>query len=148
VSGQQHALAVIYPRKRSGTHFTEGWVGPRAGLDGRKISSPTGIRSRTVQPVAQSLYRLSYRAHRLNEVQILNLLYLFIKYRPFIVWRGNESTCDVIKLIRLRTETGSTDCFITVLDNVREARIRDVGLLTKRKYDKMDCVCRFNYMPS
>ena len=24
---------------------------------------PTGIRSRTVQPVAQSLYRLSYRAH-------------------------------------------------------------------------------------
>jgi len=25
---------------------------------------PTGIRYRTVQPVAQSLYRLSYRAHR------------------------------------------------------------------------------------
>ena len=25
---------------------------------------PTGIRSRTVQPVAQSLYRLSYRAHK------------------------------------------------------------------------------------
>jgi len=38
-------------------------VGPRAGLDGRKISPPTGIRSRTVQPVAQSLYRLSYPAH-------------------------------------------------------------------------------------
>ena len=27
---------------------------------------PTGIRSRTVQPVAQSLYRLSYRAHTLQ----------------------------------------------------------------------------------
>ena len=26
-------------------------MGPRAGLDGQKISSPTGIRSRTVQPV-------------------------------------------------------------------------------------------------
>ena len=38
-------------------------MGPRAGLDGRKISPPTGIRSRTVQPVAQSLYRLSYLAH-------------------------------------------------------------------------------------
>jgi len=44
----------VPPRK---THFTGGWVGPRAGL------VPTGIRSRTVQPVAQSLYRLSYRAH-------------------------------------------------------------------------------------
>jgi len=25
------------------THFTGGWVGPRAGLDGRKISSPPGF---------------------------------------------------------------------------------------------------------
>jgi len=29
-------------------------VGPRAGLDGRKNLVPIGIRSRTVQPVAQS----------------------------------------------------------------------------------------------
>ena len=28
------------PRERPCTHFTERWVGPRAGLDGRKISSP------------------------------------------------------------------------------------------------------------
>jgi hypothetical protein len=34
----------------------------------RKISPPTGIRSPTVQPVAQSLYRLSYRAHCSNGV--------------------------------------------------------------------------------
>jgi len=40
VSGQQHAPAALYPRQRHGTHFTGGWVGPRAGLDGRKISSP------------------------------------------------------------------------------------------------------------
>ena len=40
VSGQQHAPAALYPRERPGTHFTEGWVGPRADLDGRKISSP------------------------------------------------------------------------------------------------------------
>ena len=30
----------LYPQERPGTHFTRGWVGPRAGLDGRKISSP------------------------------------------------------------------------------------------------------------
>ena len=38
VSGQQHAPAVLYPRERPGTHCTGGWVVPRAGLDGRKIS--------------------------------------------------------------------------------------------------------------
>ena len=43
VSGQQHALTTLYPRGRPGTNFTVGWVGPRAGLDGRKISSPQGL---------------------------------------------------------------------------------------------------------
>ena len=43
VSGQQNAPAALYPRERPGTHFTGGWVGPRAGLDGRKISSPLGF---------------------------------------------------------------------------------------------------------
>ena len=29
--------------ERPGTHFPGGWMGPRAGLDGRKISSPSGF---------------------------------------------------------------------------------------------------------
>ena len=37
VSGQQHAPAALYPRERPGTHFTGGWVGPRAGLDDGKF---------------------------------------------------------------------------------------------------------------
>ena len=28
VGGQRHAPAVLPPRKRFGTHFTGGWVGP------------------------------------------------------------------------------------------------------------------------
>jgi len=43
MSGQQHAPAALYPRERPGAHFTGGWVGPKAGLDGRKISSPPGF---------------------------------------------------------------------------------------------------------
>ena len=43
VSGQQHAPAALHPRERPGTHITGGWVGHRAGLDGRKISSPPGF---------------------------------------------------------------------------------------------------------
>ena len=63
MSGQQHAPAALYPRERPGTHCTGGWVGPRAGLEGREISPPPGFDPRTIQPVAQSLYRLSYPAH-------------------------------------------------------------------------------------
>ena len=43
MSGQQHAPAALYLRERPGTHFTGGCVGLRAGLDGRKISSPLGF---------------------------------------------------------------------------------------------------------
>ena len=50
VSGQQHAPAALYPRENPGTHFTGGWVGPKAGLDGRKISSPPGFDSGPSSP--------------------------------------------------------------------------------------------------
>jgi hypothetical protein len=43
VSDQQHAPAALCTRERPDTHFTGGWVGPRAGLDGRKILSPPGF---------------------------------------------------------------------------------------------------------
>ena len=43
--------AALYTRERLGTHYTGGWVGPRAGLDGAENLVPTGIRSRTIQPV-------------------------------------------------------------------------------------------------
>ena len=45
VSGQLQAPAVLYSRERPGTHCIGVCVGPRAGLNGRKISPPTGIRS-------------------------------------------------------------------------------------------------------
>jgi hypothetical protein len=44
----------LYPRERPGTHLIGGWVGPRASPDfphPENLAS-TGIRSRTVQPVA------------------------------------------------------------------------------------------------
>ena len=43
VSGQQHASAAFHPWEIPGTHFTGGWVGPSAGLGGRKISSTSGF---------------------------------------------------------------------------------------------------------
>ena len=55
VSGQQHAPAALYPRERPDTHFTEGWVGPRAGLDGRKISSPPGSDPGPLSPLSVTI---------------------------------------------------------------------------------------------
>jgi hypothetical protein len=73
--GQQHAPAALYPRERPGTYCTGGRVGPRAGPENLV---PTGIRSRTVQPVAQSLYRLSYPAHIWYIVQIIIIIIIII----------------------------------------------------------------------
>jgi hypothetical protein len=54
VSGQRHALAALYPGERThSTHWTGGWVGPRAGLDTKargKSFAPAGNRT----PIARS----------------------------------------------------------------------------------------------
>jgi hypothetical protein len=46
VSGQRHAPAALYPwGKDPSTHWTGGWVAPRAGLEAgarRKILCPCG----------------------------------------------------------------------------------------------------------
>ena len=38
--GQRHAQAALPPGKGSGTYCREGWVGPRAGLDGYGEEKP------------------------------------------------------------------------------------------------------------
>ena len=45
VGGERQATAAVMSGGISGTHFTGGWVGARAGLDGCGKSRPTGIRS-------------------------------------------------------------------------------------------------------
>ena len=60
--GQRHVPAALYPRERSGTHCTGGWVGPRAGLDMCGKSRPTGFRSSDRPARSQSLYRIRSRS--------------------------------------------------------------------------------------
>ena len=53
VGGQRHAPAALTLGKRPRTHFTGGWVGATAGLDGcRKSRPPPGFDPRTFQHVA------------------------------------------------------------------------------------------------
>ena len=68
VSGQQHAPAALYRRERPGAHCTAGWVGPRAGLDAENLV-PTGIRSRTVQPVVSRYTDWATPAHKVGGAQ-------------------------------------------------------------------------------
>ena len=64
--GQCQAPAALYPRERPGTHCTGGWMGPRAGLDrcGKSRPNRDSIPDRPVR--SQSLYRLSYPAHKIK----------------------------------------------------------------------------------
>jgi hypothetical protein len=64
VGGRRHTPAALYPRERSGTHCTGGWMGPRVGLDGYGKSRPH--RDSIPGPSCQieSLYRLSYPAYQ------------------------------------------------------------------------------------
>jgi hypothetical protein len=63
MSGQRQAPAALYPREMTpGTHWTGGWVGPRAGLDtevgGKPLLPLPGIEPRSPRrPVrSQALY--------------------------------------------------------------------------------------------
>ena len=73
MSGQQYAPIALYPRERPGTHCIGGWLGTRAGLDGRKISSPPGFHPGPSTAHSHSLYQLSYLAHFRRQVRMQNV---------------------------------------------------------------------------
>ena len=84
MSGQQHAPAALYPRERSGTHCTGGWLCPRAGLDGRKISPPPGFHHRTVQPVVSRYIEVEIPlGHKYRTTDCL-----FFYHRPALLVMG------------------------------------------------------------
>jgi hypothetical protein len=58
----------LHPLERPGTHYIEGWVGPRAGLIGlRKISLlPPGFDPRTAQPIVSHYTDYAIPAHNKN----------------------------------------------------------------------------------
>jgi hypothetical protein len=91
-------------------------VGPRAGLDMRKNLASPGFDPRTVQPVAQSLYRLSYRAHIKNE-KYMSVASLKIKLNSFTADRMSlaRQPIDCQQLGFFRIHTVLTPCIMTLL---------------------------------
>jgi hypothetical protein len=57
VGGQLHAPAALPLRKRPGTHFTGGWVGPWASLD---VCGKCRPHRDSISGRGESLYQLSY----------------------------------------------------------------------------------------
>jgi len=71
----------LYPRERPGTHCIEGWVRPRAGLEGcGKSRSPPGFDPRTVQLVASSYTDCAITASK--EIVLLKIMFFFVALRP------------------------------------------------------------------
>jgi hypothetical protein len=88
VGGQRHAPAALPPGKTRHPLYTR--LGRPQGRPRqvREISPPPGFDRRTVQPVPQSLYRLSYRAPFVNCTQVLfpsSKALCLIKYRTMAV---------------------------------------------------------------
>jgi hypothetical protein len=76
VSGQRHAPRALHPGiGPPGTHWTGGWMGPRAVLDtdvrGKILLPVSGIEPQSAGcPVhSQTLYRLSYSVPRMTDYQ-------------------------------------------------------------------------------
>jgi len=89
----------ILPPGKTRYPFCRRLGGPqgRSGLAEKLV--PTGIRPRTVQPVAQSLYRLSYPAHTHTHTHTHVYIYIYIKVKdksvPLQAWRGPEGSRKV-----------------------------------------------------
>jgi len=88
-------------------------VDPRAGLDGQKISSPTGIRSPDRPARSHSLYRLSYRGPQYNKGHLpyLNAFVNQLQLKNILYKHKILSLCatyiydDVTRRVRLSTYT-------------------------------------------
>ena len=96
--GQPHAPTASTPLERPGTHCTVGWVGHNVSGRAENLV-PTGIRSRTVQPVAQSLYLLSYPAHGINHSSSRNIAE---EHRSRGVFRSDLSDMCVRQVVELK----------------------------------------------
>jgi hypothetical protein len=101
--GRLHAPAALYPRERPGTHFTGGWVGPRAGLDRWGKSRPTGIRSPDRPALSQSLYLLDYLTHKFFTDSSQ-----FSKTALILLWVSHYLTvCPVTSRYEFKNEYGT-----------------------------------------
>ena len=92
MSGQQHAPAALYTQERHGTHFTGGWVGPRAGLDGRKISSPPGF-----DPGPSSLLSVAIPTELPGPQGACTLLYVYGRLVDFF-GRGRDRKSEKVEI--------------------------------------------------
>jgi hypothetical protein len=81
VGGERHASTALPPGKRSGTHCTGGWAGPRTGLYGCKksgrhrisIPGPTDLPARGESPCL-------LRCSGPHEQTTLGVLILFVEW--------------------------------------------------------------------
>ena len=109
-------LAALYPRERPGTHFTGGWVGSGADLDGQKISLPSGVRYRTVQPVVSRYTDWTTRPTQLGVREVINKFTLNIDCPVCI-----SLECLAVQLKEVRTlGTPANNRSVTQHNNIPE----------------------------
>ena len=71
--------AFSHPTNRPSTHYTGGWVDPRAGLEGRRKSCPTGIRTLDSQTpyklgLIKVITNMNFNNKRMNMTNIIHII--------------------------------------------------------------------------
>ena len=117
------------PPGKTGYPFYRRLGGPQ-GRSGRAENLvPTGIRSRTAQPVAQSLYRLSYPAHMkvipISNHKVLQIV-IFSRCTPILTvgWKEKVKNLHELVTYEVRRIPRSSVTFLldqTMLRNLHEA---------------------------
>jgi len=102
-------------------------LGGSQGRSGRaEYLVPTGIRSRIAQPVAQSLYRLSYPAHKRCTVHVL-------KYKILIICSFSCASLLLGKwILAVRSDTA---CFPNIQNKSESGRVNFPTRLTSNTED-------------
>jgi hypothetical protein len=80
LSGQRHASRFTPGERTPGTHWIEGWVGPRAGMDAgarRKILCPCSG-SNLDRPIVQPVVTLCCLSYRGSSIYIYICIYIYI----------------------------------------------------------------------
>ena len=98
-----HPGCTLPPPRKTRYPFYRSLGGPQGRSGWAENLVPTGIQSRTIQPVAQSLYQMSYPAHYLYTSTWFFMLYTVLKKLP------NYNTSSFIQNI-CDQKSGFTSC--------------------------------------
>jgi hypothetical protein len=158
VGGQRHAPAALSPGKRLGTHCKEGWLGPRASLDGCGKSRPhrdsipvtsspkwVAILTELFQPTQMNCTRVYVFTciHMIHWIQPCLYAYDWLLFLPSGPQNNIFTVAPCISKIHLSSHTNECTKFIYYLKSVLIIHIKTLySFVTPTCFDTLRVIIR------